>query len=219
MGGPVSLLATYYDDGQKSDYERHDVRFIGALAGRYALPDRRQSPGDKIPVYACRLCSISTRMLVAVGPMVGREGEIVSSHFDEFGILRGRITRRLPSGFVIDIMMSDEDRKKLGARIEWHKKRVNALVPDKRGHKRILPRDPRSVLTLGDGTTTACFVMDISRSGAAISAHLWPDIGTPFAVGRLVGRVVRHLDVGFALQFVDLQNTDELEVLLQPPSG
>lgn len=219
QGGPVSLFATSYDDGQKSDYERHDVRFIGALAGRYALPDRRQSPGDKIPVYACRLCSISTRMLVAVGPMVGREGEIVSSHFDEFGILRGRITRRLPSGFVIDIMMSDDDRKKLGARIEWHKKRVNSLVPDKRGHKRIQPRDPRSVLTLGDGTTAACFVMDISQSGAAISAHLWPDIGTPLAVGRLVGRVVRHLDVGFALQFVDLQNTDELEALLQPPSG
>lgn len=215
----MSLLAASYDDGQKSDYERHDVRFIGALPGRYALPDRRQSPNDKIPVYACRLCSISTRMLVAVGPMVGREGEIVSSHFDEFGILRGRITRRLPSGFVTDIMMSDNDRNKLGARIEWHKKRVNALVPDKRGHRRIQPRDPRSILTLGDGTMMSCFVIDISQSGAAISAHLWPEIGTPLAVGRLVGRVVRHLDIGFALQFIDVQNTDELEALLQPPSG
>lgn len=215
----MSLTAASNCDGQKSDYERHDVRFIGALPGRYALPDRRHSPDEKIPVYACRLCSISTRMLVAVGPVVGREGEIVSSHFEEFGILRGRITRRLPSGFVTDIMMPDSERNKLGAKIEWHKKRVNAQVPDMREHKRIQPRDPRSLLTLADGTSMPCFIIDISQSGAAISAHFWPEIGTPLAVGKLIGRVVRYLDVGFALQFVEVQSADNLEMLLQPPTA
>ncbi len=46
--------------GQRSHYTWHDVRFIGALAGRYALPERRRKPDDKLPVYACRLCSVST---------------------------------------------------------------------------------------------------------------------------------------------------------------
>ncbi len=206
------------EDGQKSSYDWHDVRFIGALAGRYALPDRRKAADDKMPVYACRLCSISTRMLVAVGPVVGREGETISAHFEEFGILRGRITRRLPSGFVTDILLSDSERNKLGAKIEWHKKHVHAQVPDKREHRRIQPRDPRSVLTLSDGTSVPCFIIDISQSGAAISAHFWPEIGTPMAVGRLVGRVVRYLEVGFALQFIEVQKTDDLESLILPPA-
>lgn len=213
----MSLTAELDEYGQKSNYEWHDVRFIGALSGRYALPERRHSPNEKIPVYACRLCSISTRMLVAVGPVVGREGETVSAHFDEFGIVRGRITRRLPSGFVTDIMMSDSDRNKLGAKIDWHKRHIHAQVPDKREHKRIQPRDPRSLLTLGDGTSVPCFIIDISQSGAAISAHFWPEIGTPMALGRLVGRVVRYLEVGFALQFVEVQNMDDLELLALPP--
>ena len=211
----MALIAGGESEGTRSAYRWHDVRFIGALAGRYALPDRR-GVDDKIAVYACRLCSISTRMLGAVGPEVGMDGELVSSHFDEFGILRGRITRRLPSGFVMDLMLTDAERERLGARIEWQKKRVHAQVADKREHKRILPREPRSVITLGDGTQMPCFIIDYSRSGVAVSAHVWPEIGTPMAVGRVVGRVVRYLDVGFAIQFVDVLDPEALETLLGP---
>jgi hypothetical protein len=214
----VSQVAASDDGEHKSSYRWHDVRFIGALIGRYALPDRRQPEDEKLPVYACRLCSISTRMLVVVGPVVGKEGEMVSAHFDEFGIVRGRIQRKLPSGFVTDIIMAEAERDKLGAKIEWQKKRVHAQVPDKREHRRFQPRDPRSVIVLADGTRMPCFIIDISQSGVAVSAHLWPEIGTPMAVGRLVGRVVRHLDVGFALQFVQVQELDDLENLLQPLS-
>lgn len=202
----------------RPNYEWHDVRFIGALIGRYALPARRQPEDEKLPVYACRLCSISTRMLVAMGPVVGEEGETVSAHFDEFGILRGRIARRLPQGFVMDITISDSERERLGAKIAWQKKRVNSQVPDKREHKRFQPRDPRTTIVTGDGTRHSCFIIDVSQSGVAVSAPIWPEIGTPMAVGRLVGRVIRHLTVGFAVQFVDIQALDELESLLQPLS-
>src|SRR5690606_5856305 len=119
--------------------------------------------------------------------------------------------------FVIDIEMPESARAKLGAKIEWHKKYMQSQVPDKREHKRFPPRDPRSLLTLGDGTSIPCFIIDVSQSGAAISAHFWPEIGTPMAVGRLVGRVVRYLEVGFALQFVEIQDRDAVEYLLQPP--
>lgn len=213
----MSLTATFDDESLRGSHKFSDVRFIGALAGRYALPDRRRTPDDKIPVYACRLCSISTRMLVAVGPVVGREGEVVSAHFNEFGILRGRITRRLASGFVTDLQLSDSEREKLGAKIDWHKKHVHAQVPDKREHRRILPRDPRSVIVLADGQQVPCFIIDVSRSGAAVSAHFWPELGMPMALGRVVGRVVRHLEVGFALQFIQPQEFEDLEYLIKPP--
>jgi hypothetical protein len=90
-------------------------------------------------------------------------------------------------------------------------------VPDKREHRRILPRDPRSTIFLADGQQVPCFIIDVSRSGAAVSAHYWPDLGTPMALGRVVGRVVRHLDVGFALQFIQPQEFEELETLIKPP--
>src|SRR5690606_25796886 len=172
----------------------------------------------KIPVYACRLCSISSRMLVAVGPVVGKEGETGSAHFNEFGILRGHITRRLASGFVTDLQLTDGEREKLAAKIDWQKRHVHAQVPDKREHRRILPRDPRSVIVLADGQQVPCFVIDVSRSGAAVSAHFWPELGMPMALGRIVGRVVRHLEVGFALQFIEPQEFEGLETLLKPPA-
>ena len=63
-----------------------------------------------------------------------------------------------------------------------------------------------------------CFVIDISQSGIAVSAHIWPDLGTPMAVGKLVGRVVRYLDVGFALQFLTIQPFEQLEIMMAPPA-
>jgi hypothetical protein len=214
----MSLDAGEGATSSRSHYEWHDVRFIGAVAGRYALPERKDGPDGKVAVYACRLCSISTRLAVVVGPMVGAEGEIVTAHFDEFGMLRGRIARRLPSGFVLDLMLSPAERNKLGAKIIWRKKHVHEQIPDKREHKRILPRDPRTLITLADGSTIPCFVIDISQSGIAVSAQIWPDLGTPMAIGKLVGRVVRGLDVGFALQFLQVQPFDQLEIMMAPPA-
>lgn len=147
----MSLTTAIEDESQGGTSRFHDVRFIGALAGRYALPDRRPGDGSKLPVYACRLCSISTRLLVAVGPVVGKDGEAVSCHFNEFGMLRGRIVRRLASGFVAELQMNDGDRGKLAARIDWQKRHVHAQLPDKRKHRRFLPRDPRSTIVLADG--------------------------------------------------------------------
>ncbi|MGV8830861.1 MAG: PilZ domain-containing protein [Devosia sp.] len=202
----------------RSDYDLHDVRFIGAVGGRYALPDRKQGAVQKAPVYACRLCSVSTRIAVMVAPVVGKEGEIVTAHFDAFGILRGYVSRQLPSGFVMELTLDSVARDKLGRKIVWQKKRVYEQVEDRREHKRIQLRDPRTIITMGDGTQIPCFVIDVSQTGIALSARTLPEIGTPLAVGKLVGRVVRHLDVGFAVKFLAVQDLEEIESLVVPPS-
>ena len=194
-----------------------DVRFIGAIAGRYAFSERRDGSEEKVPIYACRLCSISTLTAVVVAPVVGKEGEAVTAHFDELGIFRAKVTRRLQSGFAMDLMMTDTERDKLAGRIAWQKKKVHGQMPDRREFKRVVPRDPRTRLTLQDGTQMPCFVVDMSRSGVAVSAHYWPDLGTVLAVGKLVGRVVRYLEVGFAIQFIQLQQLEGLDTMLMPP--
>lgn len=201
----------------QSHSERNDVRYIGAVPGRYAMSNRRFGADGKVAVYACRLCSISTRLAVVMGPAGGKKDEVVTAHFDDFGILRGRIVRGFASGFVLELMLKETERKKLGAKISWHKKHASGQLPERRDHKRFLPRDPRTIITLGDGVQIPCFVVDISQSGVAVSAQIWPELGTPMAVGKLVGRVVRYLDVGFALQFIQVQELDQLEALMAPP--
>jgi hypothetical protein len=168
-----------------------------------------------VQVFACRVQSISPKMAVFTAPVSGAQGDWVTAHFQELGIIRAQITRHLDRGFAMDIVATDEERTKLGAKIDWVKKNTHEAVADKREHKRKLPRDPRSIIILPNGGKMNCFIMDMSRSGVAISADVDLDIGTPLAVGNVVGRVVRHLEVGFAIKFISLQDTTTLEQALQ----
>lgn len=197
-----------------------DVRFIGALPGCYALSGRHGEGYEGVPVFACRLCSISSSQVVAIAPVSAGEGETVAMHFSDFGILPARVARELPTGFVADLVLDDSGREKLAAKIRWKRANVQAHVPDKRDFPRFMPRHPRSVMTMADGKLYPCFVIDISRSGAAISAAILPAKGTPLAIGSLLGRVVRRLDVGFAIEFISVQESQDLErKLMEPPSS
>jgi hypothetical protein len=57
----------------------------------------------------------------------------------------------------------------------------------------------------------------MSASGVAVSAELQPAIGTPLAVGACIGRVVRLLPNGFAVEFLELQNPNHLDRLIIRP--
>ena len=81
----------------------------------------------------------------------------------------------------------------------------------------VVPREPLSSMILADGSTVKCLIIDMSRSGVAVSAGVVPDIGTPLAVGKLIGRVIRHFKGGFAVEFVDRQQLGDLERLLIKP--
>lgn len=80
--------------------------------------------------------------------------------------------------------------------------------------ERTVPTNPYSKMILPDGRVASCFVLDLSVSGAAISADTVPEIGTVLAIGSFVGRIVRHFDSGFAVQFVERQNRDTVEAML-----
>jgi hypothetical protein len=70
------------------------------------------------------------------------------------------------------------------------------------------------VLTLADGSTHPCFIIDVSTAGVAVSAEYDPQVGTPLAVGACVGRVVRKFANGFAVKFVEKQRRDDLVRLI-----
>jgi hypothetical protein len=183
--------------------------------GRYTLESRVRLSG--VQFFAVRLQSISPTTLVASAPVTGRIGETLTAHFVPFGNIRGRVARHIDGGFVIDIEGDWDRRKKLAKRIEWYKKRLFAGVTDKREHKRFMPREPKSAVVLADGTVLPCLVIDLSSSGAAVSVDYSPDIGEPLAIGKAVCRVVRRLEVGFAVQFVTPIERDEVEETVRAP--
>lgn len=196
--------------GQNASPRSSDIRFIGALMGRYLLASRKNR-SHRVQVFACRLQSISPQMMVASAPVLGAPGEELSANFEPFGTVRGRVERLIDGGFSMAIETTAEERDLLIKRIGWYKKRVFHGVADKRAHRRVMPRDPRSTILFADGTRLPCLIIDMSRSGAALSADVQPDLGTPLAVGRVVARVVRWLDVGFAVQFLAEQDPESLE--------
>jgi len=189
---------------------RREPRIIVSVPGRYALASRRDTRGNRRE-WACRIVNISFRSITLVVPVNGAIGDWLFACCDEFGKLEGSITRVLHGGFVMTIVATDEERHKLAAKIERYEKIKNHDLPNCRKQKRIVPKNPRSTLYLGDDSQLECFVIDFSTSGVAVSADIKPKIGTPLAVGTLVGRVVRHFATGFAVQFIQLQDLDGLE--------
>ena len=187
-----------------------DVRFIGAIAGRYKLISRT-GRSSAVQVFACRTQSFSPQQAVLNAPVAGDRGETVVAHFEDVGLVRAKVSRAIDHGFAMEIDASPEEKLKIGARIDWIKRKTLNAIADKREHKRILPRVPTTTLILPNGNSIEGFIIDMSRSGVAISADIYPEIGLPLAVGSLVGRVVRHLEVGFAVQFLALQEPESLE--------
>jgi hypothetical protein len=204
-----------YDPGLTLVSKLADVRFIGPVIGSYTLESRLRGTG--LQIFALRAQSISPTALVASAPVTGSLGEQVSAHFAPFGPVRGQIERHIEGGFGIEIAMSDDERQLLASRIDWYKKRTFAGLTDKREHRRFMPREPKSAVVFSDGAVMPCLVIDVSASGAAVSADVDPPINAALALGKVVCRVVRKLDVGFAVQFVEPQDRELVEEMVRAP--
>lgn len=183
---------------------RDAMRVILNMGGRYMLASRRDSSGNRRE-YACRAVDMSTRALLLLAPVIGPVGERVIAYFAEFGTIDGKIVRTLERGFVMSIDGNDVLRDKIAVKLAWIEDHRTHDIPDVRGHRRIVPRRPFSILTLADGGTYTCLVMDLSISGAAVSADVMPPIGAVVAVGSVIGRVRRHFAEGFAVAFEEVQ--------------
>ena len=62
-----------------------------------------------------------------------------------------------------------------------------------------------------NGISITWRIIDVSQFGAGIATRERPPIGTLVTLGKVQGRVVRHLEDGFAIEFTRLQHGDFLE--------
>ncbi len=205
-----------------SDIDPNDITIIernrfartsATILGRYSLASRRNTRGERRE-FSCRTVDISCYDLAVMVPVSGPIGERVIASFNELGKLEGQIVRLNDDGFVMSLVLAEEQRERLVARILWLEMRKHLNLPDDRRHKRFVPKHPHSSVMLADGRVCDCFVMDMSASGVAVSAEIEPKIGDVLAVGKVIGRVVRIFREGFAVRFIELQDPDALEHLL-----
>jgi hypothetical protein len=175
------------------------------LLGRYMLADRREFP--------CQVIDMSPGGMALVAPVVGNPGERVIAYVDHLGRLEGKISRLIENGFAMSISATLRKRDKLAAQLTWLANRQILNLPEDRRHGRFSPRNPMARLILPSGVNVACRVIDLSQSGAAISIapDLRPVVGAMVMIGKTQGRVVRHIEDGFAIEFTRLQHPDFVE--------
>ncbi|MBI4275260.1 MAG: PilZ domain-containing protein [Rhizobiales bacterium] len=173
------------------------------LLGRYMLEDRREFP--------CQVVNMSPGGIAIVAPVIGQVGERVIAYIDHLGRQEGKIARLFDNGFAMTISATARKRDMLAAQLTWLANRHILNLPEDRRHGRIVPRNPNAMMILPNGTNVGCRIIDMSQSGCAIATTERPAMGAQIIVGKVQGRVVRHLDNGFAIEFLRLQHIDFLE--------
>jgi hypothetical protein len=193
---------------------RDDVRIIVSLPGRYWLVPGGGARGE-VRQFACRAINISPQAVALAAPVQGAIGQQVLVELEHFGKLDGSIIRLLTDrGFVMAVAVNGEERERLADKISWLEKHKNLEVSDRRAQARFAPKSPYATLMLADGTMRSCFVIDLSVTGAAVSTDIVPGLGTAVSIGNVMGRVVRHIDGGFAVKFYAMQDRRMLESLV-----
>jgi hypothetical protein len=173
------------------------------LLGRYMLADRREFP--------CQVVNMSPGGMALIAPISGEPGERIIAYVDHLGRLEGHVARTFQNGFAMTISATARKRDKLAAQLTWLANRHILGLPEDRRHGRIVPRNPIGRLIMPNGVNLACRIIDVSQSGAGIASDQRPQIGVLVTLGKVQGRVVRHLEDGFAIEFTRLQHPDFLE--------
>jgi len=200
----MSVLQKIMDVLPLSEEQRRFQRVRVNLLGRYMLADRREFP--------CQVVDMSPGGMALVAPVSGKTGERVVAYIDHLGRLEGIIVRVFPNGFAMEIAATQRKRDKLAAQLTWLANRHILGIAEDRRHDRIVPRNPRSTMVLPDGSAVTARIIDMSLSGAGVKTEgPNPPIGTLVTLGKIQGRVVRHLEEGFAVEFTRLQHPDFLE--------
>lgn len=189
-----------------------------AVNGSYMLPNWYDSQG-RLRTFACRTTRVSPFRMIVDVPVVGKVGDRLTSYFEEFGKFEGCITDTMSGSFLFEFDMTHVMRAKFADKLTWiEKKQKDPNVRDVRSNPRFIPAAPHAMLTLADGSTQNCLIIDLSLSGAAVSSAVQPPIGLPLAIGACVGRVIRHLPNGFAVKFVETYKQSDLTRLISRKS-
>jgi hypothetical protein len=185
------------------------------------VPDRRRH--RRVPVtvtgrfmrenkqeYPCQVINMSAGGMAVLAEIACDVGERIVAYLDNLGRIEGVVVRSFDGGFAARIVASQQKRERIANLLTWLSNQKALGLSEERKHERVVPRVNASKLILPNGQVHNCRVIDVSLSGASVACEVKPPDGTMVILGRMRGRVVRHHEQGFALQFVELQDPDSL---------
>lgn len=193
------------------------ARLHAPLPGRYFVHPKDQGV---VPHRAfCRLQRATSEAITFAGFGVGSKGDLVSVHFKELGVLTGRISRTIGALMTVELQFeTDSRRRKLDGLIGWLDRRHRLRLPENRRSNRFVPKDPVTLAMMPQGGLEEVYILDLSGSGAHIASSTMPRLGDPVMLGRVAGKVVRHTEEGFAMQFYENQPGNRVEALVSGQS-
>jgi len=180
---------------------RRHPRVPVTVKGRFLAPDGTEHP-----------CSIRDMSLSGIALLADAEvplGAHLIVYLDDFGRFEGPVVRAFDGGFAIETALSGPRRERVAERLNAYANGgAQTNVASNRAFPRYAPQDAgveeSSLLTLADGRTAACRIVDMSLGGANVATELRAPIGTRVSIGRMKGRVVRHTPEGIAIEFTDI---------------
>ena len=123
----------------------------------------------------------------------------IIAYVQELGRLEGVVSRTERNGFAVLLTLSALRRDKLEERLGASGKRGAEARKYHRESTSSVTRIQRA-----DGREIPCRVIDLSLGGVSIATNEWPPLGEQVMVGKMRGRVVRHHETGFAIEFQEM---------------
>lgn len=178
-----------------------------ALFGRFMLPDMSEHP--------CTVTDLSIAGATFKAEQTPPAGLPIVAYLEELGRVEALTGEATSDGaFRISFSVKGARLEKLESRIKWLGQKHVGGEAEGRRHARFEPRDSKSQFTLPDGRVYNCEVLDISVSGAGVRVEVTPSLGTYVMLGKMRGRVVRHIENGLAIEFISQLDSQQLGSLV-----
>ena len=174
---------------------------------RYLLPDGTER--------SCEVTAIDPDSALFLTDEVVPEGTTLIAYIEDIGRLDGTAGEHADNGFWVNLNFTGNRQPRFVRHLRWLIRRERGLAAAERRHTRYEPRNKSARFALPGGREQTCEVIDISLSGAGLRSHLKPSIGSPVTLGRMKGRVVRHFEDGFAIEFLAPLERSDLDSALR----
>jgi hypothetical protein len=172
------------------------------LLGRFMLPDLSE--------HACQVSRLTPEGADFITTIVPERDSQIVAYLDDLGRVEGMSGDVVPGGFHIAFSHTGQRKERFAARLSGRTVKNTTVGTDLRRNSRHTPHDSRSRITLPDGRVYTCGIIDISLSGAAVKVDVMPSLGTYLMLGKMRGRVVRHVDCGIAIEFLRPLETTQI---------
>lgn len=173
------------------------------LLGRFMRQNKQE--------YPCQIINVSAGGIAILAPISGELGERIVIYLDTLGRIEGEIVRINPDGFALQLRASGHKREKIVNQLTWLVNKDHLSNIEDRRHDRIIPRKTKVKLTMVNGESYDCQILDISLGGAAISVEPKPEVGQLVTLGLTPGRVIAQREQDISIEFLEILDPCSLE--------